>query len=403
VRIAIVAEWFTEEMGYLENLLPPAMSSLGHEVHVVSSVAQVYFNDPNYQETYEPFAGPRFAPEGRKELGPFTLHRLPLIAVRGRFGMRRFFRTLRAIKPDVIQALDPISIAAAQSAMYSVLASAPLFTGNHMVASAFPPARQDRRSLLTSLKLALSLRVPGSAIAAATRKCYAVTPDAATIATRFYGVPARKVVVTSLGVDTAVFSPDRDSDARAEARRQLDVAESDLLCIYTGRFSDAKDPSTLASAIELLRGRGERVRALFVGSGPQSQRLNATDGCSVRPFVPYRELARLFAAADVGVWPRQESTSMLDAAGSGLPIVISDRVKAVERVEGNGLTYSEGDPSSLAERLMQLQDPTLRERLGAAGAQKVRERYSWIALAQQRIEDYDEALSLKRGHRRARR
>jgi glycosyltransferase involved in cell wall biosynthesis len=54
-------------------------------------------------------------------------------------------------------------------------------------------------------------------------------------------------------------------------------------------------------------------------------------------FVPVNELADYFRAADIGVWPR-ESTSMLDAAACGLPIVVND-TSSLLGIEGNGLVY----------------------------------------------------------------
>ena len=57
MKIVILSSWFSERMGYIENCLPKALALLGHEVHVVSSTAQVYFNSPDYKEVYEPFLG----------------------------------------------------------------------------------------------------------------------------------------------------------------------------------------------------------------------------------------------------------------------------------------------------------------------------------------------------------
>jgi glycosyltransferase involved in cell wall biosynthesis len=92
------------------------------------------------------------------------------------------------------------------------------------------------------------------------------------------------------------------------------------------------------------------------------------------------------------VWPKQESTSQLDAAAAGLPIVLSGRVTVTERVAGNGITYAEGDSADLAERIRSLQSATLRRELGAAGTQKMNARFSWLRIARQRSDDYSESL-----------
>ena len=79
---------------------------------------------------------------------------------------------------------------------------------------------------------------------------------------------------------------------------------------------------------------------------------------------------------------------MIDAAACGLPIVISNRVQAVERVEGNGLTYNEPSSDDLANVLLKLKDAELRNKLGAYGVSKIQNHYSWDIIAKERISDY---------------
>jgi glycosyltransferase involved in cell wall biosynthesis len=92
------------------------------------------------------------------------------------------------------------------------------------------------------------------------------------------------------------------------------------------------------------------------------------------------------------VWPKQESTSELDAAACGLPLILSDRVQVRERIEGNGLTYKEGDVSNLAEQIATLADLNLRQRLGDRGRKKMQEQFSWDRIARERLQDYEAAL-----------
>ncbi len=66
MRIVLISDWFAEKMGYAENCLPKALAALGHEVHLVTSIGQVYFNSPSYSATYEEFLGPAVVPAGVK-------------------------------------------------------------------------------------------------------------------------------------------------------------------------------------------------------------------------------------------------------------------------------------------------------------------------------------------------
>jgi glycosyltransferase involved in cell wall biosynthesis len=228
-----------------------------------------------------------------------------------------------------------------------------------------------------------------------TERCYAISIDAADIAIRYSGVERKKLSVCPLGVDTDIFRPPInpvEQQARSQLRRELGFSESDVVCIYTGRLSEDKNPLCLAQAIEILGGRGKPFRGLFVGNGPQAKAICALGRSVIHPFVSFRELPRFYWAADIGVWPRQESTSQLDAAACGLPIILSNRVQVLERVDGNGLIYEEDNLHELVRKLEALSDPEVHRRFGAFGARKMRERFSWDRIGRQRIRDYEEAL-----------
>jgi glycosyltransferase involved in cell wall biosynthesis len=183
------------------------------------------------------------------------------------------------------------------------------------------------------------------------------------------------------------------SEQRVALRTRLGISEDELLCIYTGQFTEAKSPATLAEAVELLVLGGVKARGLFVGNGPQRDALSRFSHSLVLDFMQNSELPVYYRAADVGVWPTQESTSMLDAAACGLPIVVNHTLQAIERIDGNGLTYRLGDPKSLADVLRRLLDKSLRESLGSAGASKMLDRYSWRDLARKRLADYEAAIA----------
>jgi glycosyltransferase involved in cell wall biosynthesis len=116
----------------------------------------------------------------------------------------------------------------------------------------------------------------------------------------------------------------------------------------------------------------------------------------VLPFRPHRELPPYYRAADIGVWPTQESMSMLDAAACGLPIIVNDTLLAKERIEGNGITYRLNDAGDLAEKIRWLSDPGRRRELGDTGARRMIELFSWGALARHRLADYEAAAGRRR-------
>jgi glycosyltransferase involved in cell wall biosynthesis len=69
----------------------------------------------------------------------------------------------------------------------------------------------------------------------------------------------------------------------------------------------------------------------------------------------------------------------------------------LERIEGSGLLYQENDSDDLAQQLLRLSSPEIRLRMGETGMRRVRTRFSWNVIAQQRLQDYEEALRPKAG------
>jgi glycosyltransferase involved in cell wall biosynthesis len=396
LRIALVSDWFAEQMGYSENCLPKALAALGHEVHVITSDAQPYFNTAGYAATYEPFIGPGLVQTGTKVFDGYTLHRMPHGWRRGRFRIPGLRDVLTRIQPDIVQAFEVANLTTFEAAWAQASIGYRLFTESHVHASvvgARASAGSLRHRLVEWAYDTFALRL----IDARTERCYPISADAADVATRLYRVSPRKLEVSPLGVDTDLFRPAASPalrETRSVVRRQLGFRDDEIVCIYTGRFAGDKGPEILAAAVEILARQGEPYRGLFVGSGSDAEAnaIAARVGCQLHPFVASRDLPPLYWAADIGVWPKQESTSQLDAAACGLPIILSDRVTVRERVEGNGLTYGEGDAADLAEKLRALREASLRDRMGTVGSVRMHDLFSWRRTAEYRATAYRAAL-----------
>ena len=57
MKIVLIQLWHSENMGYTDNMLPKYLAKLGHEVHLITSNGQIYFNSPEYSEVYEDALG----------------------------------------------------------------------------------------------------------------------------------------------------------------------------------------------------------------------------------------------------------------------------------------------------------------------------------------------------------
>jgi glycosyltransferase involved in cell wall biosynthesis len=388
VRVAILFYSYPRGMGYIANMLPRYLARLGAEVHYLTMDLPHYFQNTARIDSYSGFQGADVvAPGSVESIDGYTLHGLGHRRVFGQMRYVDLAVKLAAIRPDVVQVFLAVGWPALDAALLGPRLGFRLFTANNTTASVFPLAQDPGHAWNPARIRNFAIRfAPGRAISMRTVKCYAATIDCADVAVRFLGVEPKKIAIAPLGVDTELFRPvttGADAAERDELRAELGIAHDDTLLIYTGQFTAGKNPLLLA-----------KVRALFIGNGPQADEIRAVPGSIVKAFMPNADLPRYYRAAEVGVWPTQESTSMLDAAACGLPIVVNHTLQAVERIDGNGLQYRLNDLSDLVAVLTRLQDPGLRTTLGRTGALRMEQQFSWRDLAARRLADYQAAVAV---------
>lgn len=385
-------------MGYAITRIPAAMAKHPDvDVHYVTAGLPVYHNIADFERTYGEFQKSAPPVGSTRQVEDYTVHFIDWKRTAAGIKMIDLGEKLAELQPDIVQTFQHVAWAPLDAALWQRKVGYRLFTGNHTTASVFPLANRKTNYLDRMwLKEFVRRGIPGRFISSRMELCYGATVDCSDVAHRFLGVPSNKLKTLPLGVDTDIFHPSIDDAQYQQSRtlrNQLGVADHEIMCVYTGRFTPDKNPLLLAQAVAELRASGSPYRAVFFGEGPQREAIGSMEGTVVHPFVHYNQLGTLFRAADIGVWPTQESTSMIDCAASGTSIIVNDTIAAVERVEGNGLRYRLNDLTDLKRALLDLCDPARRAELGAAGALKMERDFSWNALVQVRLDDYRKALS----------
>jgi len=397
MKVVLVTAFYSAGMGYTENCLPRALAALGHEVHVVASSLNVYGTSPDYEKTYSAFLGP--AEQGKRsfEVDGYTVHRLGHRLVSGYVAIKGLSRKVRELAPQIVHCTEIASLNAYELALMKPFGGYKLFTESHQHLSVLRPyLREPKGHFLRRGAYWFTRTLPTSLASLAAERCYAIAPDCVHVANKFYGVPLRKLKLQSLGTDTQLFHPASTPEElarRTDMRADLHIPGDAVVCVYTGRLTADKNPLLLAQAVARLSERQPRFHGLFVGEGPQKAEILRCSHSTVLPFMRHSELARVYRTADVAVWPRQESLSMLDAAASGLPLVVSCAMGESERVSGNGALYEENSVEDLERALLSLADEGTRRSLGSHGRAKMIEKFSWTSIASAVASDYSAALA----------
>jgi glycosyltransferase involved in cell wall biosynthesis len=400
LKVAIVSGFYSAGMGYSENCLSKALARLGHEVHVVTSTYNVYGSEGLYDATYREFLGPPQTAAGTQVIDGYTVHRLEAGLVSGYVNIRGLNAKVRALAPDIVHSLEVASLQTYKLAGLKPFARFKLFTETHQTLSVMRPyMRHKNGQRLKRAGYRLTRTLPSFLASLTIEACYAVTPDCYEVARRFYGVPDAKLKLLSLGADTDMFHPvetEEDRESRRQLRSRLGYSDEDIVCVYTGRFTNDKNPLLLARALELRAETDPRYKGLFIGDGEQKSEIAKCRNTRILPFMTHADLAQHYRAADIGVWPRQESMSMIDAAASGVPIIVSNRIGEPGRVTGNGKMYEENDASDLAAVIRSFASVDERRTYGSVGRRKILDGFSWNSFA--RTVEADFAAALGRQH-----
>lgn len=390
MRIVFVVETYSDGVGYIENCLPPALAKLGHEVVTLTAGLPPYFFSKN---AFFEKINKSTAPEDRIcdfGVGRLTVRFQPYVWVGNRVYFRNLSQALAEIKPDLVIARGLSSPVVAQVVWAKFKLGFKLATSTGQAYSVVRDALAGTpfKSFIRKSKFFLTRYLVGWLLSKSVDVCIGSTQDCVDLAVDWYGYPKNRCCHIPLGVDTDHFHPvvtDKDKEERRALRGALGISDDEVVVVWTGRMVPGKMISLLADAVEVLVLRGHKVRALFVGDGPEQERLQVYPHSVLVSFVEWTKLAAYYRVADLACWPRSITTSTLDAAACGLPIVMSNKETATERWDGFGQSYEEGDLDSLVGVLDCFMAPLVRARMGQNGARRMSDSFSWRRVAERTV------------------
>ncbi len=311
--------------------------------------------------------------------GIYQVPALPLPFGKGyRFPVRLapWCKTLRSLKPDLIEVGDPYLTAWAALEARRQL-DVPVIGFYH-----------------SDLPLLVSNRMGNwftPNVEAYVSKLYGnfdrVLAPSRVMADKLRRLGVRDVHVQPLGVDLATFHPSkRDANVRAE----LGIADTTRLLIYAGRGSREKNLPVLLACMQQL---GHPYHLLLVGSGMPA---NVPDNVSViGQFCPPEEVARLMASADLLVHAGDQETFglvILEAMASATPVV-AVRAGAFGEIVNDqcGRLCTANDAQAMATAVREAFEAGVRK-LGAQARRHVEQHYSWDNVVAGLLQHYQAVL-----------
>ena len=217
------------------------------------------------------------------------------------------------------------------------------------------------------------------------------------------GVSIDRMRLVPVGVDPDLFKPLPLVTRRPG--RLITTASADVAL---------KGLSYLLEAMAKLRTERD-VTLTIIGKPRPGHSMDLIDSYGLAPHIEFvsgvsdERIVELYAEAEMAVVPSlYEGFSLpaIEAMCSGTPLVATDGGALPEVTGTDGDTVLQcpaGDKDALAAAIARgLDDAELRARIGAAGRQRVLERWTWTKCALQTVEQYREVLAMPQNVRKLR-
>jgi glycosyltransferase involved in cell wall biosynthesis len=188
---------------------------------------------------------------------------------------------------------------------------------------------------------------------------------------------------------------------RSQPRKILEWGlEPGNYILFLGRFSPEKGCHLLVEAFERLNTKAKLVLAgasSYCDDYSRKLHAHASNRVLLLDWVAGETLDELLTNAMLFVLPSDLeglSLALLDAMGARLCVLASDIPENREVIQGVGFTFEPRNVTDLAHRLSFLiANPAVRDVVGKAAKEKIREQYGWQKIARQTEQTYFEILT----------
>jgi len=298
---------------------------------------------------------------------------------------RELWRALRSLRPDVLHTHNPKT--GVLGRVLGRLAGVPAVVNTCHGLWAGPDDRLLRRTAVVGIE------------GVASRFSHAELFQNADDRRRLrWAIPDRKATVVGNGVDLERFR--FDPVERARVRADLGVSDDEVLVGGVGRRVAEKGIVELSTAARALPGT---ARFVWVGPDDDTKADHVTDPLPGVELAGERsDMPAVYSALDVFVLPSHRegfSRSAMEAAACGRAMVLSDirGCREIGTHDQHLLLVPPRSPDALATAIGRLvDDPALRERLGAAAAKRAQTEFDQHAVAATSLATYDAVLARRR-------
>ena len=390
MKIVNIEDFFHPDAGYQLNILAKYMSKFGHDVTIITAETEKI---PDYLKGFFDCTDIERKDKEYSQKYNVNICRIPLkrfVSGRAQFSSS-IFDVIRNISPDVVFIHGNNTLIAMQYLLKRERFPYPIVMDCHMLEMAsrnrFKKVfEMGYKKVFAPIIIKDKIPVIRTQDDKYVQKCL--------------GVPLEQSPWISVGSDTILFH--RDEENRGKFRIHHEIPNDAFVILYAGKLDETKGGMLLAEALRkrfntqrqvvgVIVGKtigeyGEKVETLFSGSENRIVRL---------PTQKYENLAAIYQACDVAVFPRQCSLSFYDVQACGLPVVFEDNQINIDRAKhNNAYTFKAGDTNDLIRRIQEIIDMPIEEyaQVSKNAELFVRDEYNYEDIAAQYMMVIEQAI-----------
>lgn len=382
MKIVHVIGYFMPELGYQEYYLAKKHAEQGHDVYVICS--DLVWPFPNAaaimgQAGAEPTR--RYKP-GFYNIDGIKVYRLKHLFEYNDFVLVKGIKQLlQEIKPDIVFSHESRQGMTAVPALYKKRLKYRYVVDQHDFYHPIPNYPLHKRILRWADYNLFRKRIVSFNLKRAD-KIIAVTEETKNFLVKKHKI--KNVDLIPLGVDADLWKFDLKN--REKIRGKYGVKKNETLLIFSGTIFKRKRLELLIGALKETDNKN--LKLFVTGDGDKGyieslreevNRLGLKDRIIFTGLIPRKNLPKYFSAADIGIWPGNNSVAIIEGMACRLPIIMVD-LQLGHLVKANGFKFRDGDKRELVSILNKIKGADLKG-MGENSCKTAVENYSYDAIA----------------------
>jgi len=377
MKILHICQYFQENMGYQENILPVAQKEIGNEVYIITSnrECELFINREQ-----------RIKEIGSKDYNGVTLIRSDIyFEAKNRFVVfKDLYGLIKKINPDYIY--------------HHNLTSPSLFTvikykkNNPNIILVCDSHAMYENTMRTTKSFFYHKIIWKNIIKSKIKfidKIFYVAPECMDFIREVYKIPKNKLKFLPLGGD--ISNIDNYGYIRKKYRNKFNIKKSELLIIHAGKITPLKKTEVLLNSFKFVNEKD--IKLIIIGCIENryekilTKYINNDNRITYLGWKNAEELSKIFCAGDILIQPGSASSIFEQAICDGLPIVLSKgKLGLYLTSKGNGIVLQEVNEKEISKLIIDLnQNREFLNKMHKNAINFAQEELSYRAIAKKSI------------------